>query len=622
MATGKITPASSGNYTATQQNGIIQSQGTESELKTKSTKTLIDAASNLGADNPFKKYNPKSLFYDGAKIDSPIATGAFLFYAFDGSRGNNQVIQNTYSNSESAANNKKISSLESRNPTAASLVRQADQLIQRSVGGNPTGRGINNSIIGGRSAPYYWKDFLYCKYYGMIPNNYMVTLRRYPTPMNDNLSLPRFVKDNPKLYEQGTGVPVSQIVTWVGGNTGNKLSDLLKFSTGLKFTPKTQNPTVEQNAFSKGFFQDLVQIQAFTDAVQKVVPTYDPAQTPILDLLDVILGSSTDQAFKETIAPRINYQLLNKLVGSQSEPGPLSGFNIFTPLDVVTSTYVRDTGLDFTWEGLNINVSYELTSVGNVNTKAALLDIMGNILSMGTNYGNFITPFTRYNSEFPAVGFPGGDAGLEEFYRNPKAFFDKFIKNFNESVTGTAAGDLKVSLENNKEKISQLIAKLKTDNNGLSGGLAERGAFSIVNYDQGNNFASKVQLPQSLLTGAPIGEWHLTIGNPMNPIAMIGNLICTGVEITFGDTLGPDDFPTEINAKFTMKHARPRERGEIESIFNRGDGRLYQATVRTQSQNVSAGSITTTEGGSPIDGKGQINSLTGRTDYQTNTSGN
>ena len=171
MATGKITPASSGNYTATQQNGIIQSQGTESELKTKSTKTLIDAASNLGADNPFKKYNPKSLFYDGAKIDSPIATGAFLFYAFDGSRGNNQVIQNTYSNSESADNNKKISSLESRNPTAASLVRQADQLIQRSVGGNPTGRGINNSIIGGRSAPYYWKDFLYCKYYGMIPNN-------------------------------------------------------------------------------------------------------------------------------------------------------------------------------------------------------------------------------------------------------------------------------------------------------------------------------------------------------------------------------------------------------------------------------------------------------------------
>jgi hypothetical protein len=149
---------------------------------------------------------------------------------------------------------RKISSLESRNPTAASLVRQADQLIQRSVGGNPTGRGINNSIIGGRSAPYYWKDFLYCKYYGMIPNNYMVTLRRYPTPMNDNLSLPRFVKDNPKLYEQGTGVPVSQIVTWVGGNTGNKLSDLLKFSTGLKFTPKTQNTTVEQNAFSKGFF--------------------------------------------------------------------------------------------------------------------------------------------------------------------------------------------------------------------------------------------------------------------------------------------------------------------------------------------------------------------------------
>ena len=62
---------------------------------------------------------------------------------------------------------------------------------------------------------------------------------------------------------------------------------------------------------------------------------------------------------------------------------------------------------------------------------------------------------------------------------------------------------------------------------------------------------------------------------------MIGNLICTGVQVNFGDSLGPDDFPTTLEATITLKHGRERERGEIESIFNRGDGRLYQSVKST-----------------------------------------
>ena len=96
-------------------------------------------------------------------------------------------------------------------------------------------------------------------------------------------------------------------------------------------------------------------------------------------------------------------------------------------------------------------------------------------------------------------------------------------------------------------------------------------------------FFENYQFPASILTGAPIGEWHLVVGNPCNPIAMIGNLICEKVKIDFGEALGPDDFPTSIKAVFTLKHARDRERGEIESIFNRGDGRLYQSSMPTTS---------------------------------------
>lgn len=80
---------------------------------------------------------------------------------------------------------------------------------------------------------------------------------------------------------------------------------------------------------------------------------------------------------------------------------------------------------------------------------------------------------------------------------------------------------------------------------------------------------------RALLTGDPVGDWHLTIGNPLNPIAMIGNLIVKNIEIKFSDELGPDDFPIGFDAVITLEHGLGRDRDAIESMFNRGFGRIY-----------------------------------------------
>jgi hypothetical protein len=77
---------------------------------------------------------------------------------------------------------------------------------------------------------------------------------------------------------------------------------------------------------------------------------------------------------------------------------------------------------------------------------------------------------------------------------------------------------------------------------------------------------------------------------------MIGNLICTDITFNFNDVLGPDDFPTEITATVTLKPAREREKGEIESIFNRGNGRLYQSTAPAYSNSQSLGAYGTVRG--------------------------
>jgi hypothetical protein len=78
------------------------------------------------------------------------------------------------------------------------------------------------------------------------------------------------------------------------------------------------------------------------------------------------------------------------------------------------------------------------------------------------------------------------------------------------------------------------------------------------------------------------------VGNPLNPIAMIGNLICTNVKINFNDELGPDDFPTEIKASFTLAPGRQRHRGDWESMFNRGNGRLYLGQLTTSGESTQA----------------------------------
>lgn len=35
---------------------------------------------------------------------------------------------------------------------------------------------------------YSYSDFMYCKYLGKVPNNYMITLRRFPLPVGDYIS--------------------------------------------------------------------------------------------------------------------------------------------------------------------------------------------------------------------------------------------------------------------------------------------------------------------------------------------------------------------------------------------------------------------------------------------------
>ena len=563
---------------------------------------IISEASNLGSNNPYKGPTARSLFYEAAKRN-PGKYGQYLFYSL-GSGGNDFI--DSYYRSESSDYNTRVSSIQSKNPTAGFLVRETSTF--ESVADVNTGilsgllGSVEGSIIGGLSAPYYWKDFLYCKYYGTIPNNYMITLRRFPTPVLDNLSVPgekNSIKSSESYHAGGAGRPVAQAVTWFGGNTGNVLSDLIAFSTGMIWSASSQGATLVQEAFSKGFFQDGP-VKFFGGVLQKMSEGMGNAFDATAALAEgVIIATDKD----ETITKGIRAKGLRDL---SKERAGIMGEYIWTPVDVVTDGFYRGTGLTFTWTGLDLIFEYELSSVGEVNSKAAFLDLMGNLLSIGTNYGNFLTPDIRYNSNFPAMGFPGGDAGLQEYYKDPMGWLLTYGSKLSNLTSGGDAAETPETIgggggENDESaiaKIKEIYTRLgKNAGNNISDTLKEitnalgDDAARFLKTSMTGEFIEKYQAPLSFLTGAPIGEWHVVIGNPCNPIAMIGNLLCDGVSIEFGDTLGPDDFPTTMKATFKLKHARDRERGEIESIFNRGDGRLYHSSQKTSANLQSFGAF-------------------------------
>ena len=80
---------------------------------------------------------------------------------------------------------------------------------------------------------------------------------------------------------------------------------------------------------------------------------------------------------------------------------------------------------------------------------------------------------------------------------------------------------------------------------------------------------------QAFLTGDPTGQWHLTVGNPMNPMLVCGNLCLINASFKFEGPIGYEGFPSKLKMTVELEPGRPRDKSEIESMFNAGRGRFY-----------------------------------------------
>ena len=386
--------------------------------------------------------------------------------------------------------------------------------------------------------PYRYTDFLYNKYYGRIPNNFLITLRRYPAPTFDNLAIPLSQNEagdfKSKSNGQGNFKPIAQAITYIGEEPANKLSELLGFDVSMNWK----------------LFESNVENVYGNEQSADAGPNVLSGAAKFLTITSGIFGGKVNSPHEEQNARYDPYA-----------NGPYS-HRVYGPVNVIAKAYKRDRGLDFK-QSFTLNFQYELKSIGGINPKAAMLDIMSNMLQLTYNNAAFWGGANRYFANKPVFPFLGGKSGMNTWYRGDPVGFTKAVSD---------------QIKNVSSEIGNFFTDIMADPVSALKAIAGNGISTAMKVI-GRGRAPDIVGMKALLTGEPIGEWHMVVGNPYSPILMVGNLICTGAKFQFNDVLGADNFPTELKVAITIEHGRPRDKGDIESMFNTGEGRIYYAPM-------------------------------------------
>ena len=430
--------------------------------------------------------------------------------------------------------------------------------------------------------PYQYQDFVFCKHWNKIPNNRLITLRRYAQPILDNLNTPA---DNVESENDGNSFqfpPLATAVTYFGEETDNSLTDILKFKTALKWG-ETQADVWDMSYASSG-------AQSTNDVLGGAIgvwgglgAAFGGGMADALNALSIYNGKENPNGLLEA----------NGLGPDPYENGPYEN-RIKGPVNRIDTVKRREAGMEFEMSGMDIKFHYVARPIGGINSKAILLDILSNFMIMGSASAVFFGGAHRFRSNgrrFPA----GNQQSIKDLYKGRLFGENGAVKSYVRTFTDfyRDAGGFSSIVGNLFESAKALINNIVNAFGGANPFSASRAGQNLA----GNIETAVVQkmhtgmtIPyiqgmRALLVGEPVGDWHLTIGNPLNPIAMIGNLICTGVEVEFNEEagLGPDDFPLEFTITVSLEHGMPRDRDGIESMFNRGNGRIYELPDRFNS---------------------------------------
>lgn len=386
---------------------------------------------------------------------------------------------------------------------------------------------------------YSYADFMYCKYLGRIPNNYMITLRRFPIPVDDYIgSEGTGTQKRDKQLRSQNMQSFGCMVTWMG-TPGNDMQNVLKYSVSMPFKQKTAQ--WESSGGGGG----------------------DTNQGPLNSI-----AAAMDPAYRKAYNRGYGGQAFNAHVGKMFGcttvgPNPMGHYDqnkVYGPIDAVKDVYMRsEEGLKFE-QKLTMTFEYELRSYDGINGRQAMLELIANILNVCYNTGTFW-----------GGGYRGSGMHQNNIFANLKVF----------KCSGGFTDFCDAIQDDFKTLSTQARAKVDAAGGGIQGliNLAKQALNQLGGMIMGG-MLNKLGRPargaaNSLLSPAPIGFWHVTIGNPHHPIMSIGNLVLKNTTIEHTGPLGLDDFPTGLKVTCELERGKARDIREIEDLYMKGQDRIY-----------------------------------------------
>lgn len=364
-------------------------------------------------------------------------------------------------------------------------------------------------------------DFAYLKNLGVFPTNRLIIARRFSSPTPNNLY---------KVKES----PISTLISWLPDG---------------------------ENFLSVSFGEEWIDVQdtSITDILSDFARDFafkkDIAQTKFGGGLDVLPLPGLTEGLQENIRKQLGlspdkdpeYNKYNLPAGNPNLIREASRRGL-------VSADRNGSGLRGRFQ-IKFATEYELKFINGVDPSLVYLDIIQNALVFGTSKSINILNTSVENTtndalksllsgDFKQVSKVLGDVikGIGEFL---KTKYDEYQDKVKKKGVSATAGEFFTEL--GKDVITFELSKYRV---------------RLIGVLQ-------------MLTGAPSGYFHVTIGNPKKPILSSGDMICSSVTLTLGPVLSYNDLPSTIKIEFELSSARNLGGQEIFDRLNTGQSRTY-----------------------------------------------
>jgi hypothetical protein len=370
-----------------------------------------------------------------------------------------------------------------------------------------------------------YADFAYLKELGVYPNNRLIIARRFGKPVVDDIY---------SLDLESS--PISTVIGWVPEG-----SDFIKLNVSEVWTDAEVSFKTLLNELGNDFGMT--------------------GQFKIGDILERAVNAVPMSGATQLLQRKI-MESLGIIEKNEAAVIPQGDPNLIKEAKVrsLIKEDSRGSGLKGTIS-ITLTTTYEQKFIGKADPTVVFMDILNNVLNMGTSNATFYLG-KQQDAKEKLVTF------YKEYSKDPigkiKNFITSIIEGLKEQIENLSDAINNASKNSGNGPTTILTDILSLVSSGIDAAKGYVESFIVAKY--------KIQFMGivSALTGAASTPWHVTVGNPLRPTFCSGDMLCSGVAVDLGPQLSFNDLPTYIKVTVTLTSARNLGLQEIFSKFNTG----------------------------------------------------